>query len=90
MSDVLQKINAVKREAVAKRKQRMTLAQLENTLSSAAPARGFAQALDTKVENGEYALIAEIKKASPSAGLIRADFDPIELATAYARAGAAC
>jgi indole-3-glycerol phosphate synthase len=90
MSDVLQKINEVKREAVAKRKQRMTLAQLEKTLSSAAPARGFAQALDTKVENGEYALIAEIKKASPSAGLIRADFDPIALATAYARAGAAC
>ncbi len=90
MSDVLAKISAVKREAVDKRKQRLPLAQLESQLSSAPPVRAFAAALTAKVDAGEYALIAEIKKASPSAGLIRADFNPAVLATAYARAGAAC
>lgn len=90
MSDVLEKINAIKREAVAKRKARVPLADLESQLASAPPVRGFAKALDAKVAHGGYALIAEIKKASPSAGLIRADFDAAKLGTAYARAGAAC
>lgn len=90
MSDVLEKINAVKRRRVAERKARASLAELEGLLKSAPPARGFAQALNEKVGRGDYALIAEIKKASPSAGLIRADFDAAHLARAYARAGAAC
>ena len=90
MSDVLEKINGIKREAVTKRKERVSLAALESRLSSAAPPRGFAKALDAKVARGEYALIAEIKKASPSAGLIRADFDAAKLAKSYANAGAAC
>lgn len=90
MSDVLEKINGIKRQAVAERKERVSLAALESRLSSAAPSRGFAKALDTKVSRGEYALIAEIKKASPSAGLIRADFDAAKLAKSYANAGAAC
>jgi indole-3-glycerol phosphate synthase len=90
VSDVLEKINAIKRQAVAKRKARTPLAALEKQLSSAAPPRGFAKALDATVVRGEYALIAEIKKASPSAGLIRADFDAAKLARSYANAGAAC
>lgn len=90
MSDVLEKINAVKRVTVARRKERTSLAQLESQFSSAPPPRGFAKALDEKVARGEYALIAEIKKASPSAGLIRPNFDPAALGRAYAAAGAAC
>jgi indole-3-glycerol phosphate synthase len=90
MSDVLAKICADKRAAVAKRKQRVGLADLEAQAKAATPVRGFAAALTAKVNRGQYALIAEIKKASPSAGLIRADFDPAALARAYANAGAAC
>lgn len=90
MSDVLEKINAVKRQSVAKRKERVSLADLEKRLSEAPPVRGFAKALDAKAARGDYALIAEIKKASPSAGLIRADFDAATLAVSYAKAGAAC
>ncbi len=90
MSDVLEKINAVKRAAVATRKTQRPLTALEALLPVAPPPRGFAKALTAKVSRGEYALIAEIKKASPSAGLIRADFDPAALARAYANAGAAC
>lgn len=90
MSDVLVKICDDKRVAVAKRKQQTPLAEVERRAKAAAPARGFAAALTAKIERGQYALIAEIKKASPSAGLIRADFDPASLARAYENAGAAC
>jgi indole-3-glycerol phosphate synthase len=90
MSDILAEICAVKREAVAKRKRQTPLAEIEQRTKAAAPARGFAAALSTKADRGQYALIAEIKKASPSAGLIRSDFDPASLARAYERAGAAC
>ena len=89
MSDVLAKICAVKREAVAKRKAAVPFGNVERQAKAAAAPRGFANALSTKAKTG-YALIAEIKKASPSAGLIRADFDPAALAQAYANAGAAC
>lgn len=90
MSDVLSKICAVKRAAVAQRKQRVPLVEVESQAKAATAPRGFAKALAAKVDEGGYGLIAEIKKASPSAGLIRADFDPVALAHAYVNAGAAC
>lgn len=90
MSDVLKKICDDKRIAVAERKQQTPLAELEQRAKAASPARGFAAALSAKADRGQYALIAEIKKASPSAGLIRADFDATNLARAYQNAGAAC
>lgn len=90
MSDVLEKICAVKHTAVAKRKQQTPLIEVERLAKAAAPTRGFAAALSAKADRGQYALIAEIKKASPSAGLIRADFAPDALARAYQNAGAAC
>ena len=90
MSDVLAEICAKKRETVAKRKKEKSFAEVERQAESAPPTRGFAKALAAKADRGAYALIAEIKKASPSAGMIRPDFDPVDLARAYARGGAAC
>lgn len=90
MSDTLKTICDLKLEHVAARKRSVTLAEVETKARSASPVRGFAKALSTKVNAGDYALIAEIKKASPSAGLIRPNFDPAGLAKAYERAGAAC
>ena len=90
MSDVLSKICAVKRDAVALRKSQTPLAAVETAAKHALPVRNFAAALTAKVADGDFALIAEIKKASPSAGLIRADFNPAQLAQAYERGGAAC
>ncbi len=90
MSDVLAEINATKRETVARRKKATPFGAVEQLAESAPVPRGFAKALSAKADRGTYALIAEIKKASPSAGLIRADFDPVALARAYAAGGAAC
>lgn len=90
MSDVLQKILATKREEVAARKAARPYAGVEAAARAAAPPRGFARALDTTVAEGRLALICEIKKASPSAGLIRADFDAAALASAYEAGGATC
>ncbi len=89
MSDVLAEICAVKLRHVAQRKTELPLARLESALP-AEPPRGFARALATTHAAGRPALIAEIKKASPSKGLIRADFDPPTLARAYAAGGATC
>ena len=90
MPDILTEIETYKREEVAAAKRARPIAILEKDAKTAAPPRGFLRAIERRISGGDYALIAEIKKASPSKGLIRADFDPPSLARAYAAGGAAC
>ena len=90
MSDVLAEICAEKRAHISHAKAARSQAQLLADISQAPPARKFAAALEGHLGEGRYGLIAEIKKASPSAGLIRDDFEPRALARAYAAGGASC
>jgi indole-3-glycerol phosphate synthase len=89
MSNVLDKIKAYKLEHIAACKTARPMVEVEAAAKAASPVRGFADALSKASVTG-YGLIAEVKKASPSKGLIRADFNPPELAKAYERGGATC
>ena len=90
MSDILQKILAVKTQEVAAAQASRPLTAMRAEAERAAPARDFFSALQARVGAGQPAVIAEIKKASPSKGVLRADFHPAEIASSYARHGAAC
>ena len=90
MSNILAEIYATKRSYVDRCKQKMSLADIESAAQSAPPIRGFIRSLDQAVSEHRFGLIAEIKKASPSKGLIRADFRPDKIARAYELGGAAC
>lgn len=87
---VLKKILARKHEEVAERRRALSFAELEQRASAQPVARDFVGAVATRVENGEPAVIAEVKKASPSQGVIRPNFKPAEIAASYQKAGAAC
>ena len=90
MSTILDTILARTREEVAARRERTSLFELKARAASAPPLRGFADAVAAKIAAGQAAVIAEVKKASPSKGVIRADFDPAAIARSYAAGGAAC
>jgi indole-3-glycerol phosphate synthase len=90
VSTILHKILARKREEVAERRPRNSLASLEQRIAEQTAVRGFAAAIAARAAAGQAAVIAEVKKASPSKGVIREDFQPAQIAASYQRGGAAC
>ena len=90
MSDILTRILAAKRKEIEEAKRRIPDSTVERLAAEAQPARGFHAALKRAVNSGRPAVIAEIKRASPSRGLIRADFDPARIAASYEENGASC
>jgi indole-3-glycerol phosphate synthase len=90
MTDILKQIEVTKRQEIAAAKAAVSLHEIEGRAKSQQPARGFLATIETSLASGRTALIAEIKKASPSKGLIRQDFNPANLARAYALGGASC
>jgi len=90
MTDILNRILARKAEEVAERRSRLPLAELAARIPDLPDTRGFAAAIEAKINAGKPAVIAEVKKASPSKGVIRPDFDPAAIARSYEKAGAAC
>jgi indole-3-glycerol phosphate synthase len=90
MADILARIESYKREEIAAAKRGRPLTAIESAARAASPPRGFVRTIERRLAAGEHALIAEIKRASPSKGLIRADFDPVALAGAYEAGGATC
>lgn len=90
MTDILQRILARKVEEITERSARIPLAELAARMADLPDTRGFAAAIEMEIEAGKPAVIAEVKKASPSKGVIRADFDPAAIARSYAAGGATC
>ena len=90
MSDILNRILATKKDEVAAARNRVSLDEMKVRARDAAPPRDFIGAIQRRLAAGESAVIAEIKKASPSKGVIRGDFDPADIAASYARGGATC
>jgi indole-3-glycerol phosphate synthase len=90
MTDILHRILARKREEIAERSARLPLRELVAVTADLPDTRGFAAAVEARIEEGEAAVIAEIKKASPSKGVMRADFDPAAIARSYEAGGATC
>ena len=90
MSDILQRIVEVKRDEIAAARPKRSAADLQDIARAQLAPRGFAAAMRAHIGRGDAAVIAEVKKASPSKGVLRADFDPAAIAASYARHGAAC
>ncbi len=90
MNNVLDKIIATKQAEVAAGKQQHSIADFRKMIAQQQPCRGFFYAIENQVIKGETAVIAEVKKASPSKGIIRADFDPVDIAQSYLKGGATC
>lgn len=90
MTDILNRILVRKTEEIAERQQRRPLAELKSRIADLPETRGFAAAIETRIEAGLPAVIAEVKKASPSKGVIREDFNPAAIARSYAAGGATC